>query len=943
MNRRIPFRFLTVLLAVVSVALVVLGAINFQQKRIYQLPTDGVTWVETQHGLRAWKVDANSPGARAGIQEGDYLVSINGHPVRRTADAVREIFESGVWSRATYNLERDGETFPAEVIIVPQSRSRSIRDFLELVGLLYLIIGAFVFLRRWSARKSLHFYVFCLTSFVLYAFSYTGKLNLFDSTIYWLDVLALVLQPALFLHFCLTFPEPRPWVKDRRYAIPLLYLPGAALFALHALVMAGVIVLPLPDMSVRWLLDGFEMALLAGYFAAGALVLLRSYRQANVPLVKQQLKWVTRGTFVAVGPFVVLYAIPYFLGLGFTAPWMKFSVFSLILLPLTFGYAIVRYRLMDVDVIFRRGAAYALATAAIVGLYFGLVVLFADFFRDTELIRSRGGWLLAIIVTALLFQPMVNWIQLRLERFFNRERYDYRATLLQFARDLTTEVHVEGLLDQTAQRLGDTLAVDRVAIFLAGADGKLQLAKSRGIAVEGALDLSFLDAERPEMAKGYLFLDSTRSLFGYPAASAKAIEQLGLHYYFPLTVKGRTLGFLGLGKTHRGDFLSSDDVDLLRTISGYVSVALENARLYESLEREALEYQALKDFSESIIESIDVGVLACDLAQKVESWNLSMEKLYGLPGDQAVGKSLGEIFPPELLAELPAPGEPRRVLSLYKFRLANALGEPMIVNLSTVPLLGKGEEVIGRLLILTDLTEKVNLEDQLVQAEKLSSIGMLAAGVAHEVNTPLAVITSQVQMLLRQTAPDDPNLKVLDKVVKQGFRASEIINNLLKFSRVSGSERTEQDVNRILRDTHSLVEPILRSSHIAVSLQLARDLPPVFGNAGKLQQVFMNLIMNARDAMPQGGELTLVSESENSSVLVEVADNGVGIPPEHLRKIFDPFFTTKSTSRGTGLGLAVAYGIIREHSGKIDVQSAVGRGTTFRLELPAARKPVHAV
>ncbi len=943
MSRRLPFRFLTVLLAVVSIALVFLGAVNFRQKRIYRIPTDGVTWVESHLGLRAVKVNPNGPGARAGIQAGDYLLSINGHDVHRTVDATKEIFQSGVWSRATYSLERDGETFPAEVIIVPQNRSRSIRDFLEVVGLLYLLIGAFVFLRRWSAPKSLHFYVFCLTSFVLYAFSYTGKLNLFDSTIYWLDDLALILQPAIFLHFCLTFPERRPFMQKRRYILPLVYLPGTLLFAFHTLVMAGFIVLPLPELTVRWLIDGSEMALLAVYFAAGAAVLLTSYRRAAVPLVKQQLKWLLGGTVLGLGPFVVLYAIPYFLSLGFTATWMKYSVFSLVLLPLTFGYAIVRYRLMDVDVIFRRGAAYALATAAIVGLYFGLVFVFADFFRDTEVVRSRGGWLLAIIVTALLFQPLVNWIQLRLERFFNRERYDYRDTLLQFARDLTSEVHVEGLLDQTAQRLGDTLVVDRLAIFLADQDGKLKLAKSRGIACEDTLDLSFLDASRPEMQKGYVFFESPRKAFGYSVSSALAIAQLGLHYYFPLRAKGRTLGFLGLGKTHHGDFLSRDDVDLLRTISGYVSIALESARLYESLEREVVEYQTLKDFSESIIESIDVGVLACDLSQKVESWNPSMEKLYGLARNEAIGKNLAEIFPPLLLAELPTAAEPRRAGSLYKFRLQNARGDRMIVNLSTVPLLGKGDEVIGRLLILTDITEKVNLEDQLVQAEKLSSIGMLAAGVAHEVNTPLAVITSQVQMLLRQTEPDHPNSRVLDKVVKQGFRASEIINNLLKFSRVSGSERSEQDLNRILRETQSLVEPILHSSHIVINLQLAKDLPPVYGNAGKLQQVFMNLIMNARDAMPRGGELTLASEAENSSVLVEVTDNGVGIPPEDLRRIFDPFFTTKSSSRGTGLGLAVAYGIIREHSGKINVQSAVGRGTTFRLELPAARKPVHAV
>jgi two-component system NtrC family sensor kinase len=265
----------------------------------------------------------------------------------------------------------------------------------------------------------------------------------------------------------------------------------------------------------------------------------------------------------------------------------------------------------------------------------------------------------------------------------------------------------------------------------------------------------------------------------------------------------------------------------------------------------------------------------------------------------------------------------------------------LIVNLSAVPLIGKEDQVLGRLLIFNDLTERVNLEDQLVQAEKLSSIGLLAAGVAHEVNTPLAVITSQAQMLLRQMPSDDPRNRTLDKIIKQSFRASEIVNNLLKFSRVSGSEHNDVDLNKIISETLSLVDPMLRASRIMVNVQLATSLPTVPGNPGKLQQVFMNLIINARDAMPQGGELTIATETENSHVNVEISDNGVGIPADQLHRIFDPFFTTKATSRGTGLGLAVTYGIIREHSGSIRVESSEGRGTTFRLEFPAVRKAVN--
>jgi two-component system NtrC family sensor kinase len=288
-----------------------------------------------------------------------------------------------------------------------------------------------------------------------------------------------------------------------------------------------------------------------------------------------------------------------------------------------------------------------------------------------------------------------------------------------------------------------------------------------------------------------------------------------------------------------------------------------------------------------------------------------------------------------LLVELSRASEPLRTLTLYKFRLRTADGRERVVNVSMTPLVGRSHQVIGGLLVLNDYTERVSLEEQLVQAEKLSSTGLLAAGVAHEVNTPLAVIASQVQMLAKQIPADDPRSRTLEKVIKQAFRASEIVNNLLKFSRVSGSEYSDLDLNRVIRETLSLAEPMLRAARITVNPQLGPDLPAVYGNSGKLQQVFMNLILNARDAMPRGGELTVVTESEDSTVRAEVSDNGVGISPDHLSKIFDPFFTTKS-SRGTGLGLAVTYGIIREHSGKIRVESTVGEGTCFRVEFPVA-------
>ena len=229
-----------------------------------------------------------------------------------------------------------------------------------------------------------------------------------------------------------------------------------------------------------------------------------------------------------------------------------------------------------------------------------------------------------------------------------------------------------------------------------------------------------------------------------------------------------------------------------------------------------------------------------------------------------------------------------------------------------------------------------------MQADKLSSIGLLAAGVAHEVNTPLAVISTYAQMLAKQIPGEDQKSKLLEKIAKQTFRASEIVNSLLNFSRTSPTEFVDVDLNRVIRETLTLIEHQLKKASVEVKLSLEQGLPPVKGNSGKLQQIFLNLFLNARDAMEAGGLLAVRTWSDDGFCRIDVSDTGQGIAPEHLPRIYDPFFTTKSARKGTGLGLSVTYGIIREHAGSIEVESQPGAGTRFHVELPLARKAVHA-
>jgi hypothetical protein len=383
-------------------------------------------------------------------------------------------------------------------------------------------------------------------------------------------------------------------------------------------------------------------------------------------------------------------------------------------------------------------------------------------------------------------------------------------------------------------------------------------------------------------------------------------------------------------------------VELLQTLCGYVGISIENARLYRSLARKAEEYERLKEFSENIVESINVGIAAADFEDRVESWNSQMELLTGIRREDAMGRPLRDLLPTDLIEQLTRLRTEAGIHTIYKFPLPGRNEIDRVINVVFAPLVSREGEQIGRLILFDDITERSVLENRLVQADKLSSLGLLAAGVAHEVNTPLAVISTYAQLLAKQVNGDESKSKLLEKIAKQTFRASEIVNSLLNFSRTSSTEYEEVDLNRIIRETLQLIHPQLDKSRIAAEERLAGTLGLVRGNSGKLQQVFLNLFLNARDAMEQGGTLTVETSSNEVSARVEIIDSGCGIPEENLARIYDPFFTTKGAKKGTGLGLSITYGIVKEHGGSIGVLSQPGQGTRFHLEFPLVRKPVNA-
>ncbi len=969
MLQELRFQLSTALLTVLTITAAVAVGWNYEQIHKFRLPDDGVTWADRGGEVKALRVLPEGPADRAGIRANDILKSIQSVPVRDTADVPRRLAYIGAWAKVAYVVRRAGVDVPVSVIVGEAVRGFAI-TWQYVVGVAFLAIGLFVYFRRGSAYKARHFYVFCLVSFIAYGFHYTGKLNAFDMGIYWGNLIAGWLAPALFLHFCLTFPEPGQWYQ-RRIGV-LLYLPGAILTLVAIAFSSGFLLSPgYSALDIREALDRVWMALLTVSYLASGVVLQLGYRKAEDPVIRQQLKWLRNGMLFGFGPFAIAYAIPFALGLQMS-PYQNYAVAVLPLVPLTIAYAIVRYRLMDVDVIFRRGYAYTLATLVVLAAFYALVFSLGSLVQKNFKDLGSAGLIMVMLIATFLFQPIRNWIQERLDRYFYRDRYDYRRTLVEFARELNSETDLDPMLQSVADRLMQTLSIRHVAFFvtdeIAGgaaenplnaepvaAHWRLRMSmgsSGRPLDARYPLDLSFLNW--PERGP-YLFFDRTRYHVdvvaqSWPSSIRQTIADLDLNYYLPCTVRGRTIAFLGVSRTETGEFLSSDDVELLLTLANYVGIAVENASLYLSLKRKVGEYERLKEFSENIVESINVGILAAGLDDRVESWNTQMERISGIGRADAVGRTLSELFPVALveqfrLASGLTAGE-MRIHNLDKFSLETSRGEATM-NIAIAPLVSREMECIGRLVIFDDVTDRAELERRLVQADKLSSIGLLAAGVAHEVNTPLAVISTYAQMLSRQITDDEQKSRMLDKISRQTFRASEIVNSLLNFSRTSTSDFTEVSLNAVIQETLALLSHQLKKAGIGVVTEFDAHTGTVRGNAGKLQQVFLNLILNARDAMEGNGAddrgtLRVETSHSDSAVVVEISDTGHGIAPEHLSRIYDPFFTTKSAKKGTGLGLSVTYGIMQEHGASIEAITRPGEGTCFRMEFPVVCRTMPA-
>ncbi len=400
---------------------------------------------------------------------------------------------------------------------------------------------------------------------------------------------------------------------------------------------------------------------------------------------------------------------------------------------------------------------------------------------------------------------------------------------------------------------------------------------------------------------------------------------------------------------------------------GFITDITERKQAEEALAREVQEVARLGEeaqvreaFIRDVVESIRDGIVVVDREGRITAWNRAMEQLYGMTAIEARGLPILEAFP-----KLKAQGFAKILARILEENEEVALGGVehetrfrgrVTMDLKGSPLRTPTGEVIGAVFALEDVTERIQLERIARQSEKMAAVGTLAAGIAHEINNPIGIITSRVELMLmeaREKGLTPEVMKDLQVVEKHAGRVAKITQGLLSFSRQAPWKMTTVDVNQVVEETLLLVEKQLAKEGIALKKDLAADPPKIQGSPNHLEQVVVNLLTNAREAMPRGGVLRVSttvhrppltddrkgedrsgrrSSVIESGVQIRIGDTGPGIPAEIVPRIFDPFFTTKE--QGSGLGLSITYGIVREHGGTISVDSQPGEGSTFIIQLP---------
>ncbi len=917
---------LTILLGATA-ALVVLGVLSFARKvETFQAPG-----VELNLSSVGWQV--GSAHQDSDLRQGDILMLVDGIEITPAVDANALLIQrDGVDVVAVRGdeLVQLRHTLPPLNIDVPYL-------MLAFLGTCYLFIGLYTLLRGIGKHSAL-FHTWCLVSTALYLLSANlPPIDSVDRLIYIVDEISRLLLPPLTLHFFLVFPKPllkRGLLK----LLPFAYLPALALAVvqLDQILTNGAWLGVPPSEAGLFVLDRLGLAQLVILGAAAVTALAVQATRTESLEQGRQILWIALGMAFGYLPFAALYLVPFTLGANPSELVQTVAVAPLVLVPLSFAWAILRYRLWDITIIVRDITTYTV-TFLLGGLGFSLVNLLvrrsipADFELTRNLSTIAGGLLIAGLML-----PAKQGIGATLERFHYRGVFSRRRTLTQLGEELLHDRDLESLSSSLLIQLEEAMALQHSNLFLVDQDKLVPLEAERDLLrLSGRTSLDLSSVDETLWSREFVRLDS--ATFPGHSDGLTTLWMLGYRVAFPLAVREKRLGVLVTGLKEGKLPLTSDDTLLIRQLLNQAALAIENAQLLEHLQRQLNEVIELKQFNEEIIESSPAGIAVLDKKDCVVTANLSFAAL--------VGAELGGIKHRNVTDLLTVPQLPEPEGGTVDVNFVDHAGKTRYLQLNMASLVGEPGNPM-KVLVANDVTERVLLERTLQEQERLAALGVMAAGVAHEVNTPLTGISSYAQMLLQRTDEQDPSYEILKKIERQTFRASSIVNNLLELSRASKTEAELVPIGRVIDESVELLRLRFADEGICVEWRDERQkLDGLFvkGHEGELLQVFNNLLTNAADAFGtvQNGHngastprVQIELDGLDDRLVIKVIDNGPGIDPEHLAQVFEPFFSTRLGDGGTGLGLSISHEIVRRHGGTLKAANREEGGCVFEVALP---------
>ncbi len=478
------------------------------------------------------------------------------------------------------------------------------------------------------------------------------------------------------------------------------------------------------------------------------------------------------------------------------------------------------------------------------------------------------------------------------------------------------------------------------------------------------------DREGSEEGSAILHLERLNAwLSSNASSSAKRIDNSeeflfrdmshAVEYAAPLRYGGRPKGALIVGfdsiddcgeETARLVDAAAQQAALAAHVSSLYKASRESSiTLAKEVERRTAEVEAQRRLTQAIIDNLPVSLYAVDREYRIVAWNRNRELGgQGIPRRNALGRKVFDVLtrqPRKQLEEELSRAFNTGTIERLEQKSLSPEGENRYWLVSKIPMRTNNENEVSHVITLgEDVTSRVEANQAIARAEKLAAVGRLAAGVVHEINNPLATISACAEALESRlndgafdSSPELEDLReYLGLIRSEAFRCKSITNGLLDFSHTRVGQRAHVDIAEVIGAAARLVAHQKRGNNVEIEMEIEDGLPQIMGDAGQLQQAIIALSTNAIDAMPDGGRLTLGAKRLDGQISLTVSDTGLGIAPDHVTRIFDPFFTTKEVGRGTGLGLAVCYGIVTDHGGRLDVQSVVNAGTTFTISLPTA-------